>query len=266
MTVQTTGPWLDLQEGAAALNLDLGDLPELSDVERSAALSTWRGRMLNEFVSARVFDALAGQVAAAGLDVSLVETARRFAADERRHGYMCGAVVQALGGRAVAPVRPLADVPDHVGCSPLEGVLRNVMSISCLAETVAVALITAERVQCGPASLNRVLTQILADEVRHARFGWTLLDAVAPTVDAQLRDRLSVYLELAFAHLERHELRYLPQGNAPSHRAEQVGVCDGDQSRALFYSTVHEVIVPNLQRRGYAAHIAWQQRSFARAA
>lgn len=258
--------WLDLSEGAAALQLDLTDLPELDADERAAALSTWRGRMLNEFVSARVFDALATQIAAAGLHTKLADRARTFAADERRHGYMCGAVVQGLGGEAVVPIRPLAAVPDHADCAPLEALLRNVLGISCLAETVAVALISAERLESGPASLTEILTSILADEVRHARFGWTLLDACQADLTDDLRERLAEYLQLAFAHLECHELRYLPQGEAPSHRAEQVGVCDGDSSRALFYSTVAEVIVPGLQRRGIAAGHAWRSRSFALAA
>ncbi len=252
---------LDLQQAANDLELDLSDLPKLSDTDRRAARSTWRGRMLNEFVSARVFETLAEQIEAAGLPIELVQRAQLFASDERRHGAMCGAVVQALGGRAASLVRPLAPVPAHADCGPLEAVLRNVLSICCLAETVAVALITAERVETGPESLQRVLKSILADEVRHARFGWTLLDAVADQLDEALCRRLSVYLQLAFAHLERHELRYLPDGSAPSRAAEQVGVCDGGQSRALFYQVVHEVIVPRLEQRGLAARTAWSART-----
>lgn len=251
---------LDLRAQAAAVQRDFNDLPSLTDAERTAALSTWRGRMLNEFVSARVFAKLARQAAAAGLHPTLIERATVFEEDECRHGYLCAAVVEALGGEAIAPIRPLDDVPDHADCGPLEGLLRNVMSISCLAETVAVSLISAERLESGPESLRDVLTEILADEVRHARFGWTLLDGVAAHVDESMKKRLGRYLQVAFNHLERHELRFLPQGEAPSSTAERVGVCDGDQSRALFYSTVTDVIIAGLEQRGYPARQAWDRR------
>ena len=254
--------WLDLRDDAMAEKLDLSGLPELDDSERAAALSTWRGRMLNEHVSSRVFDALVAQAEAAGLTTDLVARLRTFAEDERRHGRMCGAVVHALGGQAVAPLRPLPAVAEHGDCEPLEALLRNVLSVSCLAETVAVALISAERTDDAPDPLHRVLTSILADEVRHARFGWTLLDAVAERLTPALRARLGVWLRLAFAHLERHELRFLPQGAAPSRTAERVGVCDGDQSRAPFYATVHDVIIPGLLQRGIPADDAWAARSF----
>ena len=257
---------LDLNAGAQALDLKLDGIPELGDAERRAALTTWRGRMMNEFVSARVFEALAGQIERAGLPADMIDTAHRFAADERRHGHLCAAVVRALGGSAVAPIRPLAPVPEHADCAPMEALLRNVLSISCLAETVAVALVGAEREEAGPDCLRDVLTSILADEVRHARFGWTLLARVGPSLDDATRLRLGRYLELAFAHLEEHELRFLPAGPAPSDKAERVGVCDGDVSRELFYETVRTVIIPGLQARGLPAADAWARRSFADAA
>ena len=49
-------PRLDLTREALDVDLQLGELP-LTDDERSLAIDTWRGRMLNEHVSARVFAA-----------------------------------------------------------------------------------------------------------------------------------------------------------------------------------------------------------------
>lgn len=264
MSMQFEPPrWLDLEAGANAMHIDLSDLPSLSAADRDAAITTWQGRMLNEFVSARVFEALARQIHAAEIGEELVSMAQRFAADERRHGFMCGAVVQALGGSARAPVRPLAAVPLHADCGPLEGLLRNVLSISCLAETVAVALITAERVECNAPSLFRLLGEILADEVRHARFGWRLLDAAATHMSSRLRHALGQYLAVAFAHLEQHELRFLAGGPSPSASAQSVGVCDGHSARTIFYATVHDVIIPKLEERGLPAARAWRHRDLA---
>jgi hypothetical protein len=39
-----------------------------------------------------------------------------------------------------------------------------------------------------------------------------------------------------------------------------LGLCNGRDARALFYATVHDVIVPDLQRLGIPASYAWHSR------
>lgn len=249
---------LDLTEEARAYNLDLPTPLNLPEPERLAAIETWKARMLNEHVSARVFAAIIGQMMAAGLSASKQESVAGMIQDELRHGRQCAAVVYALGGQPVVRLPELANVPEHRDVSPLEGVLRNILSISCLSETVAVSLITAEREQAGPEPLQLVLKQILADEVQHARFGWALLEEIHDALDAALKARLSDYLVYAFAHLRAHELAHLPLNAKPSDEAVAYGVCDGDDARTLFFQTVEEIIIPRLESFGFSAQLAWQ--------
>jgi hypothetical protein len=251
---------LDLRAEARAIDLRL-PLVDLDAHARAAAIATWRGRMVNEHVSARVFAALAGQLGRAGLTVSAVPRVHAMIAEERRHGALCAAVVEALGGDAVAEVPPLAAVPEHPDAGPLEAAVRNVLSVSCLSETVAVALIDAERRGAGPPALAGLLAEILADEVQHARAGWRLLADLAPRLEPALRERLSDWLVLAFAHLKDHELAHLPARPSPSPAAEALGVCDGHAARALFFATVEQVIVPGLQAHGLDAVGAWRAAS-----
>ena len=250
---------LDLRAEARAISLRLPP-PALADLDplgRAAAISTWRGRMVNEYVSARVFTALADQLGRASLHTAAPRV-HAMIAEERRHGALCAAVVEALGGDAVADIPPLAAVPEHPDAGPLEAAIRNVLSISCLSETVAVALIDAERRTAGPPELSALLAEILADEVQHARTGWRLLGDLAPDLDLPLRERLSDFLVLAFAHLRDHELAHLPPRPSPSPAAEALGVCDGHAARALFFATVEQVIVPGLQAHGLDAAGAWR--------
>src|SRR5262249_50941073 len=149
---------------------------------RASARATWRGRMVNEYASSRVFDGLAAQIDVAGLDAAYAARCRAFADEERAHGVLCGAVVQALGGEAVAPDREEGPFPMHPDAEPVEGVLRNVLSISCLSETVAVSLIGAERQMMPDGELRELLTRIWADEIGHARFGWLLAAALLPSM------------------------------------------------------------------------------------
>lgn len=250
-----SGGWLDLRPAARAARPALPPLPALY----AAAVPTWRARMLNEHESSAVFAALAAQLHEAGLRASAREC-EGFAAEERRHGELCGAVVEALGGDALARARVHPDLPAHPGVDRREAALRNVLSVCCLSETVAVALIAAERLEMPAGELRDLLTRIFADEVGHARFGWTLLRELIPTLDPEARARLGAYLSLAFAHLESHELAHLPRGATPPPEAAALGLCQGDDARALFFDSVREVIVPALEALGLPASRAWSAR------
>ena len=251
-----TTAMLDLHTEAGALAISVPALPHLY----ASARATWLGRMVNEHGSARVFEGLALQMVEARLDRELIESCRTFAREERTHGALGGAVVEALGGRAEAAARPEEPFPMHGNVGPIEGVLRNVVSISCLSETVAVSLIGAERLEMPAGPLRDLLTRIWADEVGHARFGWKLVPNLLPRLTGAEQERLNAYLAVAFAHLERHELAHLAPVRPPAEGAA-LGLCSGIDARALFYATAHEVIVPSLEALGLRASTAWARRS-----
>ena len=247
---------VDLSRASRELSPALPEMPEL----RASALATWRGRMINEHTSATVFEGLAEQLGRAGLDELTVSECLGFAAEERRHGMLCGAVVEALGGEARF-VRPDTDTfPQHEDATPLEAALRNLISISCLSETIAVSLIGAERLEMPEGPLREILTTIYADEVGHARFGWRVLAELAPSLDDAMRARLGEYLEVALAHLESHELAHLNPNAAPPPEGACLGLCNGRDARTLFYATVNEVILPGLEAHGLPARAAWERR------
>ncbi len=246
---------LDLRNASRCLRPQVPSHPHL----RAAAIGTWRGRMINEHSSARVFDALSLQLAAAGLADSIVAEVRGFASEERRHGVLCGAVVEALGGEAYAELPEEEPVPAHQdAATPLEAALRNLLSICCLSETVAVSLVGAERLEMPSGELRDLLTGIYSDEVGHSRFGWRLLGALAPELDAATKDRLGDYLEVAFESLVEHELAHLPLASEPPPEGAELGLCSGSDARRLFLDTVEHVIVPALQHHGFPARRAWQ--------
>jgi hypothetical protein len=247
---------LDLRERARPLR---PELPETSGLE-AMAIATWRGRMINEHCSAEVFEVLAEQLAELD-DVPPLEIrrCREFAAEERHHGVLCGAVVEALGGRALAEAPELDEVPRHPEVGPREAALRNLLSICCLSETVAVSLIGAEREEMAEGELKELLTRIWADECGHSNFGWRLLPGLLGE-DEALKQRLGAYLSVALAHLEEHELAHLPTAALPP-GGEALGLCGGPGPRALFYATVERVIVPNLQALGLPAERAWAERA-----
>ncbi|HCH61251.1 MAG: hypothetical protein CL927_12455 [Deltaproteobacteria bacterium] len=251
------GAVLDLRCAAARRAIHLPDLPELSPEARQMAIRTWRGRMINEHISAQVWSALVGQLLRAAIPPELLAGVAEAVSDELRHAELCAAVVEALGGTAVARLPPIEDVPDHSDVGALEGVLRNVISVGCMSETVAVAVIRTEQAELDGTALGEVLSSILADEVSHARLGWKLLGACAPLLDAGTKQRLSAYLVDALAHQIEHEVPMLPILGAVDPNAAAAGVCDGGFARSVFLDTIEQVIVPGLERAGLSASEAW---------
>ncbi|MEC8022911.1 MAG: ferritin-like domain-containing protein [Myxococcota bacterium] len=250
-------PILDLTRAATEAAVQLPAEYALNDAERTAAIGTWRGRMINEHISARIFAGLIPQMMAADIGADHIKTVADFINEELTHAEKCAAVVRAVGGEPIAALPDLPPVPSHPECEPLEAFVRNLLSICCMSETVAVALIGAERLETGPDNIEELLRTILADEVGHARFGWRLLDELSPRIDDAMRIRLSDYLISAFQHLEEHELDHLPPTASPSRTAAAVGVCDGNDARRLFFECVETVIVPGLEKRGFDGRRAW---------
>lgn len=215
--------------------------------------------MVNEYSSHEVFVALGDQAVACGFGDAVRRECLRFADEERMHGALCGAAVVAFGEEAIAPRRPGAAFPQHESAPLRARLLRNLISVCCMSETVAVALIGAEQMEMPDSPLRDLLTRIYADEVGHARFGWQVLHGVCASLDVKERAAVDRYLPVAFAHLEAHELAHLPAVGSPP-GGEAFGLCSGLDARELLYDTIEQVIVPQLAAMGFGAIVAWQAR------
>ena len=233
---------LDLSDAARAEMPDLGAVPAAL---RASTVATWRARMVNEYTSSEVFEALGSELAV--FDAKLEAECAVFADEERRHGVLCGAVVEACGGEARARIPARPPFPRHPDAPPRAAALRNLIHVCCMSETVAVSLIGAERLEMPEGPLRTLLSHIYADEVGHARFGWRLLERVGDELDAAERQAVERYLPTAFAHLEHHELLHLPDRDAPR-GGSAFGLCSGRDARLLLDETVACVIRPGLAR------------------
>lgn len=251
-------PALDLR--AVARPPDLSGALAPSEAGRAIAIRTWRGRMANEHASAQVWASLLPQAMRAALPPALLGGLPAAASDELRHAEQCAGVVVALGGEARCPMPALRPLPEHDEVGPLEAFLRNILSVGCLSETVAVALIRAEHAELSPGPLRDLLGQILADEIQHARLGWTALGLIAPKLDPAAKARTQAYLSVALAHQIEHELPLLPIHPLPDDASlPELGVCAGAEARRLFFDCVEGAILPPLTALGFDAAGAWAE-------
>ncbi len=251
-------PAIDLREAVRKAPLALPGVESLLPADLALAQEHWRVHMAAELSSARVFAGLVPQMMAAGAAFEDIREVVDMAKQEVDHGLLSGRVYAALGGEPCSALPPLEPVPDHIGCSPLEVVLRNVISISCCGETLAVSVIGAERERAEIEPLREILTRILADEVGHSRFGWRLMRDLAPGMDADLKRRLSAYLVAIFERDMRVMLKAsaLP---AASWAALSVGAPDGELSYITYVETMTHVTVPGLERHGLKAAWAFEK-------
>ena len=245
----------------------LGDGLEGTYPERVRAIAerTWRQRMVHEHASAAVFSGLLPQLMAAGAPLEFKTTVLRASMDELRHASLCAGVVRLLGGvpEAQAELRQ-PSMPAHKGCSPREVAFRNVLFVGCLSETTSVALLTEERERTREPAILRVVDQLAADEVLHAKLGWSYLAYALPDLDADERARLPTFLRAAFAYVEGKMLGAMPVGLSLSDEEHAqlaaLGVQTGEEGRQLFYATAREVVVPRLEDHGLPARAAFQER------
>jgi hypothetical protein len=206
-----------------------------------------------------VFSALVAQMMRAGLPHRTIVNCSRMVEQELHHGMLCARVVTALGGDARAPMpRILPSVPTHAAVSPIAGVLRNIVSISCCSETVAVSLVATERERAGTEALRAILETILADEVKHSRMGWKLLGEILPTLSVEDRASIDAYLPYCFEHQVDFHAPFLDMKER-SDAAVGAGAADGPSNWACFVETLTTVIVPGLDRLGLGASEAWQE-------
>lgn len=252
---------LDLRKAARREPLapiDVGAVPA-SDLE--AARTNWRERMVSEHASARVFGDMVGGMMRAGLPSDEIRRVAAMAQQELDHGLLCARVLVALGVAPVGELPRLDVTPVHAdAASPLEAVLRNVISIGCCSETVAVALVATEREQAGPPALRKVLDQILRDEIKHSRFGWRLVSRLTPSLSKKERDGLDAYLVDAFEHSIAFHGQFLDMPYAGD-EGVAIGAPHGGSSFVTFVTTMRQIVVPGLERCGLRAADAWNEAS-----
>ncbi len=247
-------------EGALAEGSLQGDYSERA---LAIAVDTWRRRMVHEHQSAAVFARLLPQLMAAAATLEHKTTVLRMAMDELRHASLCAGVVSLLGGEPEAEAELRTEpLPEHEDGDAVEACLRNVLFVGCLSETVSIALLTEERELTREPVIERVVAQLAADEVLHAKLGWSYLAATWPALSAEAKTRMGAYLPVAFRYLREKMHGAMPLGRARIEGAlkdelEALGVMSSEEGRALFAATVEEVILPRLEDHGLPARDAW---------
>ncbi|MFN3197388.1 MAG: ferritin-like domain-containing protein [Bradymonadia bacterium] len=135
----------------------------------------WARRVEAEYRSSAITQHLTLWLTQIGASPDLIRAGLVIAEDELVHAEMSHQVLLNAGGALPGPLdRQSLGLQARGG--PLEhDVLRVVIDVFCLGETVAVPLFSALRAECTVPSARACLDRVLVDEVRHRAFGWDAL-------------------------------------------------------------------------------------------
>jgi len=226
----------------------------------------WRARIAAEYGSAAITQHLVLWLIQIGASPDVIDAGLRVVADELVHSRMSHQVYADAGGDE-PPIIDRATLElgrrSHV---PLEhDVLRVVVRIFCLGETVAVPLFSHLRAACTVPSARAALDRILKDEVRHRDFGWMALDWLLTTPLAPaIPELLDVELPGMFAELEQS------YGTGNPAFDETLELPDSDRAWGLapprdYADILHRTFTrdyqPRFAARGIDATPAWAART-----
>lgn len=173
------------------------DVRDMRPALRDALAQSWLRAALAEHASVAAFARFVLQLMAVGAPAEMVEDATRAMHDEIEHARLCFALVQAYGGRPVAPGRlPIDDA--LTDSHDLEAVVRATFVEGCIGETLAAVEAALARHSAREPAVDAVLDRIAHDETAHACLAWRFVQwglAREPSLAGALRDELARALE-----------------------------------------------------------------------
>ena len=236
--------------GEGAIEVEAIDLARYHPREVERGRRSFVLRALDEQRSLLAFSELLTELCEAGADLDVIGSLTRVVRDEAAHVDLCQRVVGRLGGwpgNAPEPnwVRSDRRLPLR------ERILRTVIASLCIGETVSVAMIAGVRESATDPVVAQVLTQMLADESFHSRFGWWWLDRYAPTLTDEEHASLARWVPRVLdGVVKQASPTAAQQASAASYAPSPFGSMAPSDREAALSRALSRHIVPGLRRAG----------------
>lgn len=241
--------------------------PELVEFSRHQ----WAGRAVAEYHSTAQFAQLITRLTHLGAPVELIGAATRLITDECRHAELCARMADLLGGRGDhhVPQRGLSLLEEEA--DPWLQIALSVLEVCCFGETLSIPMLESIEMVATDETPRAIARIIAADEEYHSRYGWEVMAWLMPRLKPKQRARIQDRLPMTFAHFERvigsspkmlEALAGQDVEISPStpESAPNLGTLSILQYAAIFYHTVQEQLLPQLEALGFDATGAWVNR------
>jgi hypothetical protein len=227
--------------------MELGDISDIWDVfypsERTprdgGAIFSWARRRRLKLEAACRFGQLGDRLVQNGAAEPMVTMARAAAADETRHARICAELMRHFGAEAIDEEPRLSEPSGPDAGDARSGLLLDVVALSCVAESIGAALITALVPRAQDELVRGVLHAILADEVSHNRLGWAYL------AHPDHRTHHAIVAE----HLPRM-LEQAVEADLFADADDGDGALEGLERCAIVADTIERVVMPGMSRLG----------------
>jgi len=216
----------------------------MDDELRVQVARTWQRRAHEELRVAMTFTGLCQELLATGADPDVLAVVSRAVHDEVRHAEVCRALAcRYLRAEVPWPTGVPAE-PARVATDAVHAALR-VVTLCCVTEAIASSYLEASLAGARSPSARIAVGDLLADEVLHARVGWTLLarqpQSVRTAIDANLLTLVQPVVR-GWCDIGRVTL---PEG-APEH-----GIPSMETTRAATLAAMSEVVLPGFSQLGF---------------
>jgi hypothetical protein len=235
--------------------------PSLTDGDRLAVQHEWQRRIEAEYRSAALTQHLTLWLLQMVAPFELVRMGLAVVEDELVHSELSRQVYVAAGGKQLGAMPPSSiglaqPAPDRL----LPAIVKTAVETFCLGETVAVRLFLRLRATCTQPDARQALDRIVKDEVRHKDFGWTMLEWLLATNEADtVRGLVERGLPTMFARLcKNYAHAQLGVHSEPNAEQAAWGLMPAPDYAAVLQETVERDYIPL-----FAAHGIDAERAFA---
>ncbi len=226
------------------------------DLRRGLA-ELWRARMISEHRSVGIFSLYALDLLGAGAPVEALSLACRAALDEVRHAELFARLAGLYSGELETPPPGIPPMPDDPSVPMRSQVAREALHLCVCAETYSAVTLSELHQRSTDPAVHAAIGVVIADELHHARMGWSLLNALLAEPDAgDLRASLQAELVPMLDGFARDMFGAPAAMPAPSLIGEERALAEAHgyipqrDEYALFRATVDEVWIPGLPGLG----------------
>jgi hypothetical protein len=221
----------------------------LTDAQRERAAKTWRTRSEAEYLAVSTFSILSIDMCAAGAPADILSMVHRAAIDEVRHAEMCIRLASIYSGKEELPPPGMSNLPDDPERPKLHQALANALLVSCVAETYATIVVGSMRDEATDPAVAAVLSIIYADEVVHARIGWSYLGYCLRLGGAEAIEAAAKMVPVAVKGAANVVETPRPTDVLePALRAH--GLMTPQEERVLFSKSIRDVLAPGFVALG----------------
>jgi hypothetical protein len=224
---------------------------------REGLAQLWRARMISEHRSVGIFSLYALDLLGAGAPAEVLSLACRAALDEVRHAELFARLAGLYSGELETPPPGIPPMPDDPAVPMREQVAREALHLCVCAETYSAVTLGEMHQRSTDPAVHAAVGIVIADEVHHARMGWSFLSALLAGPDGStLRATLQAEIVPMLDGFARDMFGDPAQMPLPSLVGEERALADAHgylpqrDEYALFRATVDEVWIPGLPGLG----------------